>query len=69
MVALVTAYSDQSKRLAQQVVARAAKNLSRSGKTVHRDVKSGRYVVTKAGGGEIRTTDRHGNDSGSTSKG
>ena len=54
---LVTAYSDQSKRLAQQVVARAAKNLSRSGKTVYRDATSGRYVVSKAGEG-IRENDR-----------
>lgn len=46
----MSTYSAESQRLAHELVARAAENLARSGKSVYYDPEIGRYVVVERGG-------------------
>ncbi|MFD2340728.1 hypothetical protein FGG90_10580 [Clavibacter tessellarius] len=46
----MSTYSAESQRLAHELVARAAENLARSGKSVYYDSEVGRYVVVEPGG-------------------
>ena len=47
MVETLSEYSEQSQQLAKELLAKATKNLNRTGKAVHRDSATGRYVVTR----------------------
>jgi len=58
VVKKMSAYSERSQELACELAAKAAKNLSRSGKTVTVD-SSGRYVVVgRRAGGAFRSESR-----------
>ncbi|OUE19186.1 hypothetical protein BFL36_14180 [Clavibacter michiganensis] len=46
----MSTYSAESQRLAHELVARAAENLARSGKSVFYDSEASRYVVVEPGG-------------------
>jgi hypothetical protein len=46
----MSTYSAESQRLAHELVARAAENLARSGKSVYYDAEVGRYIVVEPGG-------------------
>lgn len=52
----MSGYSEESKRLAHEVAKRATLNLQRSGKSVTRSAKTGRYVVSPTAARNPRTT-------------
>lgn len=60
----MSAYSEQAQKLAEQLAEKAANNLRRSGRTVVRNVTTGRYVVSNKGGGEAIVHKNHGSDAG-----
>ncbi|MCR2799485.1 hypothetical protein QNO21_10140 [Microbacterium sp. zg-Y818] len=41
----MSGYSEQSQQLAEELVAKAKRNLERSGRTVERQGPTGRYIV------------------------
>lgn len=46
----MSAYSEQSQKLAEQLAEKAASNLRRSGRTVVRSAVTGHYIVSRKGG-------------------
>lgn len=52
----MSGYSKESKRLAHKVAERATINLQRSGKSVTRSAKTGRYAVSSTAARNPRTT-------------
>lgn len=60
----MSAYSEQAQKLAEQLAEKAANNLRRSGRTVVRNVATGRYIVSSKGRGEAIVHKKHGSDAG-----